>query len=456
MPWPSPPTSNRYLVLLADTLASAVISFVLSALAWGFVGSMGQGGLFLVMFVPALLALFVGVIFVPFVVGPIYGLVKGRFGFLLGPVLLVVVVYPLSWVALRHKEAAIAALAVTPAEPVRTDHALLAIDDEDFCKEGCMKVLANSAYAIALRGEYWHRPYPDRRWTLYRQATGAACLAKENVELALEFLRLGYPGKCAVRELIDNFDEGLWLRKRSPDPRFRLPPDLPPDLPKGFSGTVYEYFERVGGEDRLLARHIKGGFAPEKSDPLILIEKRPKAIDAGSKMDKNIFLANAIKSDADQLWKPADPFPFDEVWTGIESYLGRKERYGPGTIEDAAALRWMGIARLARQQAPQLLKQRVLSLFASRDPFRVKIGLGSIYDIPSSDRIFAGADDIIFDLTFVAVGERSLLLQTLLEWQFPPGGSPVSTEIRERAKAHLNDPDLKPWQRQFLTRIGKP
>ncbi|MBB4428786.1 hypothetical protein GGD66_007381 [Bradyrhizobium sp. CIR48] len=456
MPWPSSPTSNRYLVLLADTLASAVVTLVLSVFAWGFVGSTGQGGLFLVMFVPGLLALFAGLLLVPFVVGPIYGMAKGRLGFLFGPVLLAAVVYPLSSLALRHKEETIAALAVTTAEPVRTDHNLLAIDDEDFCKEGCVRVLANSAYTIALRGDYWQRSN-DPRWTLYRQATGAACLAKENVELAFDFLRLGYPGKCAVREPIDHFDDGLWLRKRSPNPRFRLPPDLPPGLPKDFNGTVYEYFERIGGEDRLLARHIKGGLLPEASDPLILIEKRPKAIDVGPKMDTNIFLAKAIKGDAEQFWKPADPFPFDETWTGIESYFGRKERYGAGTIEDAAALQWMGIARLARQQAPQLLKQRVLGLFASRDPFRVKVGLLHwTYDIPSSDRIFVGADNVIFDLTFVAVEERSWDLEMLLQGQFPAGGQPVSTEIRERAKAHLSDPDLKPWQRQFLMRIGRP
>lgn len=456
MPWSSSLTSNRYLGFLADTLASALISLVLSVFAWGFVGSMGQGAVFVVMFAPALLALLLGLVFVPFVVGPIYGLVKGRFGFLLGPLLLAAVVYPLSSVAMRHKEEAIAALAATTSVPVRTDHTLFAIDGDSVCKEGCVKVLANSPYTIALRGEYWgnHR---DRRWTLYKLATGTACLAKENIELAFDFLRLGYPGKCAVRELIDDFADGLLLRKRSQDPRFRLPPDLPHDLPKSFSGTVYEYFERIAGQDRLLARHITGVFAPERSDPLIAIEKRPKAIDAGPKLDKNIFLANAIKGDADLLWKPADPFPFDDVWTGIESYFGRKEPYGAGTIEDAAALQWLGIAQLARQQAPQLLKRRVLGLFASRDPFRVNVGLNYwTYDLPSNDRIFAGADDIIFDLTFVAVGDRSPLLENLLQTQFPLGGPPASTELRERAKAHLGDPNLKLWQRQFLTRIGRP
>src|SRR5262249_27740484 len=150
----------------------------------------------------------------------------------------------------------------------------------------------------------------------------------------------------------------------------------------GFSGSVYEHFERISGQDRLLARHITGGFAADTSDPLLLIQRRPKAVDAGPKIDTNIFLANAIKSDPNLLWKPADPFPFNEVWSGIESYFRRNEAYSPnvGTIADRAALTWMGVGLLARQQAPQLLKQRVLALFASRDPFRVRVGLNSMYD----------------------------------------------------------------------------
>jgi hypothetical protein len=81
MHWPFLGTTNRYILFLAVTFTSACISFILSVTVWWAFGAIGQGGVFAVMFSPLLLLLLMGAIFVPFVVTPLYGLAKGRFGF---------------------------------------------------------------------------------------------------------------------------------------------------------------------------------------------------------------------------------------------------------------------------------------------------------------------------------------------------------------------------------------
>jgi hypothetical protein len=356
--------------------------------------------------------------------------------------------YAVSSLAVREKEDAIAVLTNFAAVPVRADHTLLAIEGEGTCDEACVKVLATSNHTIALRAD-------DRKglnWTLYTLASGSVCLAKENAELALRFLRDGYPGKCATQVTIVNFSDALYLRKRTPDPRWRPAPDLP----KGFTGTVYEYFERIDGQAHVLARYMKGGMAP-MSHSLLLVEKRPRSIDAGRSIDKYTFLANAVGENVDTLRRPADPFPFDEVLSGIEIYFGRKEIVGGGTstIENLALTAWRSVARLEGRQGPDYLKRRILEQFASRDPFRIELALVLIYDLPFGARRFADADDLIFDLIFVPMsGDASPPFQRLLEEQFAVGRPPVSTELRDRAKAHLNDPDLKSWQRQLLVRLS--
>lgn len=442
-------TTNRYLQFVVDVAASTFLTYVFSALVWGLIDGGGQGAAFLLMFVPGLLALLLGVIVVPFLLVPILGVGTGRFGFLLGPIVLAVTTYAVSSLALRQKEDVITALTNFAAEPIRADHALLALEGEVKCDQACVKVLATSNHTIALRVD-------DRRglnWALYTPATGSACLAKENAELALDFLKLGFPGRCAIRTTIANFDDGLYLRKRTPDPRWRPAPDLP----GGFTGTVYEYFERIDGRDHVLARHMKGTMAP-MTHSLLLVEKRPGSIDAGRPIDKYIFLANVLGENVDALRTPPDPFPFDQVLAEIEAYAGRKENVGQGvstSIQDFAARAWRSVAGLEGHQGPDYLKRRMLKQFTSRDPFHIELALGSTYDLPLGSRRFADADDLMLDLMFIPIsGDASLALQALLEGQFAFGRPPPSAELRDRAKAHLSDPDLKPWQQEFLKRIG--
>jgi hypothetical protein len=440
-------TTNRYLQFVVDVAVSAFLTYVLSALVWGLIAEGGQGAAFLVMWT-GLLFLLPVVIAVPFLVFPTWAVATGRFGLMFGPIILAATTYAVSSLVVRQKEDVISTLTSVRAEPVRADHTLLALGGEGQCDQACVKVLATSNHTIALRVE-------DRRvlnWTLYTSATGSVCLAKENAALALDFLQNGFPGKCATQTTIVNFDDGLYLRKRMPDPRWWPAPDLP----EGFTGTVYEYFERIGGQDHVLARYMKGGMAPI-THSLLLVEKRPRPIDAGHPIDRYIFLANAVGENVDALRRPPDPFPFDQVLAEIEAYFGRKEivNGGSSTIQNLAMLAWQSVARSEGRQGQDYLKRRMLKQFASRDPFHIELALRLTYDLPPGSRRFSDADDLMLDLMFVPIsGDASSQLQKLLEEQFAADRPPPSAELRDRAKAHLNDPDLKPWQRQFLNRLS--
>jgi hypothetical protein len=206
---------------------------------------------------------------------------------------------------------------------------------------------------------------------------------------------------------------------------------------------------------------MKGTLAP-MSHSLLLFEKRPGSIEAGRPIDKYVFLANAIGENVDTLKTPPDPFPFDEALSEIETYFGRTEKVdykgAKTTIQHFAVRAWQSVARLEARRGPDYLKRRMLKLFATRDPFHIEPALGSIWDIPVGARRFSDADDLIFDLVFIPLSDDRVIsaLQTLLQYQFAPRGPPPSAEQRDRAKAHLNDPDLKPWQREFLYQISIP
>ncbi len=440
---------------VGDTCISAAIVAAVLVGEWTFIRAHGEFFAVLALFAsPALFLVFVPFA-APFLAIPAYGLVKGRYGFVLGPILSVVIAHGLHSRAIKQeddvleqKRAVFTKLASDTAEPVRMDHTLLAVDDKyngRSCDEACIKVLATSNHTLAIRGSSRRG---DRTWTLYRQAEGPACFAKENAKLALEFLLRGFPDKCATRTPIPDFEDGLFLRAvQLGNPGYRLTPDTP----EGFTGDMYEAFERIDGHDRLLARHIKGSL--ESKLDRFPLWKQPPAIDAGTPVDRMSFLAQAIGSDVSSLRQPADPFPFDEVLTGIEKYFDQKETIDGDTLR-YARWAWLQIAANASRPRAQLLKERILRLFGSHDPFRTELGIEAITFMRLDDRAFP--DDVMLDLVFVPMSREATasLLEKQLERQFAPGRPPPADEVRARVKAHLNDPNLKPWQSHILNQIS--
>src|SRR5579864_3202745 len=184
---------------VGDICISAAIVAAVLAGEWGYISAHGEFFALLALFAsPALFLCFV-LFAAPFMALPAYGLVKGRYGLLLGPILSMVIAYDLHSRAVKQeddvlaqKRAVFAKLASDTAEPVRVDHTLLAVDDDNngsSCDEACIKVLATSNHTLALRSS----GHGDRTWMLYTQAEGPACLAKENAKLTLQFLLRGFP-----------------------------------------------------------------------------------------------------------------------------------------------------------------------------------------------------------------------------------------------------------------------
>jgi hypothetical protein len=224
--------------LVGDIGISAALVAVLSTVGWACVGGLDKhGGAFWLM-VPGVLGFIELLLAAPLIAVPVYGVAKGRLGFVIGPVFLVMIVYGFSALILKQKEDVFAELTPFAAEAVQ-DHTLLALDDNDHgssCDEACIKVLATSNHTLAMRVDWdiWRRETgTPRGWFLYTQIDGTACFARENAKLALNFLLKGFPGKCATKKRISDFDDGLLLRIV----RVEAKGHPLPYLPEGFSGS---------------------------------------------------------------------------------------------------------------------------------------------------------------------------------------------------------------------------
>ena len=421
--------------LIAETCISAAITAALLAGLW-----FGAGALeFLILFVPPLYGLLIILGVTPFIAVPLVGvIVTGRPGFVIGPILIAAAVYGFISQTMKQRHDFFAALTSVTSAPVRADHKLLAIEDfadSDRCFETCIKVLATSDHTVAQKKNLDR----DDSWFLYTRAEGPPCFLRENAKLALDFLLHGFPGICATVKRVADFDDGNFLRVQGIW--------KPLSFPSGFIGNSYEHFERIDGQDRLLARYIKGSFPPTRESLFLT-----SAIDAGPPIDNASFFANALGIDVDALGKPVDPFPFDEVLTEIEKYLDLKETIGARALRDAG-FAWRQIAANAAQRQPELARARILRFFATHDAFRTELGIGVMWLLPPGERTYP--DDVVLDLMFVPIdGQASLLLQKELERQFATARPPAPSDIRERAKAHLSDPDLAPWKLRILSQLS--
>jgi hypothetical protein len=448
MSWIEQMTRRRLVRFLADVLLSAGISSVVSIFIWSLFEALGAGwGLLLL--IPPFQQVYWLLVCAPFVLVPLYGAARGRPGFVMGPVLLGLAAYPLSTAALKKSDAEIAALTSEVAAPVRTNYAILAIDGGNAaCDAICMKILITSSYIVALT----HENVKDHLWYVYRVASGQSCFAPENVALAMNFLRTGYLGKCAVWETVADFGEGLVLRTRTVDKYHPAP-----ELPRGFAGTVYELYERNSGRSRLLARRVAGTLAPPLPGPLMVFGRRPERLDVGPPIDKEQFLANALKLSVADLNKPPQPFPFDEVLDEIERYFGHKEIMGRDdlkrTVEEFAAYSWQDIVRGEGPGHTDQLQRRIKRLLASEEPIVLTAAVRALWTLDMEKQGFA--DDRLLELAFVAMSAGPASeIHSLLKYRLSRGRVAVSDEWRERARSRLNDPAVTPEQREILGLIA--
>jgi len=435
---------------VGDFCISAAMAVIVFRFEWGYVVAHGEFFALLIMAPPALFVCLL-LLAAPYIAVLIYGLAKTRFGLVLGPILAAVTTYGLHTSAIKQedqvleqKRADIAQLASSMAEPLRENHTLLAVDEDGgttTCDDNCIKVLATTTHTLAFRSFRG-----DHKWMVYAQAGGLECLAKENAKLALQFLVRGFPDKCATQTPAADLEDALLLRITWSGGRSL---QLAPEMPVGFDGARYETIERVDRHDRTLARYFQGYLKSELFR--FPLWKQPPVIKAGIPIYRLQFLAAAIGGDIRSFETTINPFPYDEVLTGIERYFDLKETIDADTFRSARSS-WSQIASSAARPQARLLREHILRLFATRDPLRIELGLKAMPGIRLEERDFP--DDVMIALMFVPMNTEAIpLLEKQLERQFAPPRKPPAADVQEQAKAHLNDPNLQPWQSRILNQV---
>lgn len=439
-------TLRQTVGFLGETVAGIAITLVLTALLWTVFGTLGVAGVLIFGFA-GLLPLLPVLAYAPFVVTPAYGLLKRRYGFVVGPIILGLVCYTASARTVRDDAAQIAALTPPAVALARRDHAVFAIEGAlAGCSEDCMNTLPLTGRIIARRDGTPKEPY----WILYKAAEGEICRAADNAVLALELLKLGHVGKCVVQEKRQTLDDALVFRTRQKSRPV-------PDLPERFVGNVFELLERTAGEERLLARRMVGGFEPTLPLLLATLGKRPDRVDAGPRIEFIKIIDDLTKASAVGLSQRRQPFPLKETLEAIESYLGRQEivehHSSRHTIKYLASQAWDVVIGNERRADPEIGPSLVLKLLSSDDPDRIAVALRSLQLITIDQRAFV--DQRLYDLLFEPKPiDRDKLLRM---WRSRfTAGAPASEVVREKARLRVDDPALDPEQRAVLQQLAAP
>jgi hypothetical protein len=310
-----------------------------------------------------------GLLFATFASAPIvamfYGIYRRRPGFIVGPVLLGAALAAMLLDSSRSQDAMVEGL-VAPelAAAIRT-YPMLAVDGPgcDFaCLSDISKVIATTNSAFAVRAS-------DGKWTVSRRADGAACNADANAVSALNFIRDGYVGLCAVETTEQQIGDALIYRKRE------VSDSRPAEDLVTFRGAVSEVLERIDGREYLLARHLRGHHVRMMPGVFVLIDSAAveRAIDKGQPLDRERVIAWALQIPIEQLKAPG-PAPLPTRLDTAESYLDR-----PAFSRDARRV-WNDIASRAGDQ-PEILPPRIERFLAGHEPLRAEAALDALRHI---------------------------------------------------------------------------
>lgn len=425
-------TPNRS--LLNDTGISALITIGIMTFVWCALASLNNpvGQFFLVLLFPiALFVIFIG----PAAVA-IYGMVKRRPGFIAGP--FVVVSLSVFWADMyvRYTAAAARSAATTDLAKPNRDHTVLAVDtNSSICADECIRVLATSAHTVA---------YKDRdAWVLYRRGEGPICHTEETLQSALAFLKVGFPGFCALQTRTRDLPDALMVRSRFVSETG----SVAIGLPHSFSGTVIELLEQADGQQRLLGRQVSGSTrvpVPGTIRFFALFGAGSRSIQAGPDIDPKGFLLSASGVPAGN--QAGDSIPRDQLLDDIETFVDHPKTSGQ------AVSAWLEVARAGRFAIGNAFDPRITRLLNSADPRRIELGLIAVngrgtrdHDF-ALDRIVALAFDPMMDLKEAPILPR---LRTNLD-----KSDPLPPAVRERAKqAFLTDDSLGQGRFQTLFQI---
>src|SRR5262245_15486933 len=238
---------NRPARFLRDVVISICITFGILAVATALIDPSGIAD-GVILGYTGLHRLFPAAIYgVPLVVA-LYGLMRLRFGFVVGPAVLAVVSFATS-VSLRQiDQAALEALGAPALAPPAQGYQMVAIEGGPIgCDQACVRFLAASSQAFASRRGR------SGGWMTYTRGEGDVCLTDEHVADMLKFLVAGYRGMCVLQTYSEDITGALIYRAR---PVTREMPAA--DLPRSFRGATYEIAARSGGAERRLGRRVIG------------------------------------------------------------------------------------------------------------------------------------------------------------------------------------------------------
>ena len=422
---------------LRDVLVSAVVTFAATGALWGLIGSVD--GLALWLYVPfagVLPALIFGV---PVLV-VLFGVAKMRLGIAIGPTLLAAVLFTSVSLFRQNSDVAVRVFATQGLEPASRTHSVLAFEgNDDRCDIACIRILATLPYALAGKNDF------SRDWVLFKRGEGDACLANDRWQSTLEFLEAGYRGMCAIHTSSPDIGDSLVARER----HVSGSGSVAAGLPRAFTGTVDEISERIGGEERLLGRRLRGWLGWPVPNAIAIFGFGAKAqqyIDVGPKIDRKEFLAGAVGTPSSELYATA-LFSPAAILDEVESYFDRP------AISPRAMSAWSRIASSQGKTNPEIVRPRLQRLLAGVDPDRIGTALSGLFGLPVAERAFA--QDRIVELAFspmIDVRDSPVLgpLKGHLAWfaePFPAG-------IREQAKSRfVRDETLAIGRRQALFMI---
>jgi hypothetical protein len=290
------PQRNTLRRFIVDAAISAIVTLVMTAVIWGFIGSFhGMAMWLLIPFGPVLpMLLFSAPVVVAF-----YGFVKLRAGIMIGPIALVTAFVAWASHYSSGSDRAVHAFVTQSIVPASRPHNVLMTEGGDsYCDIACIHILASSPHSMARKN------IRTKGWQLFRRGPGEACLSDAERRSMAMFLEAGFPDLCAIETNVPDVADGLLVRER----HLARSHTAAAGLPSAFGGSIYEIIERVDGKDRILGRRVAGHMLSLPVPNAVasfsggLISE--KYIDIGPRIDPKEFLANAIGTTPEKLFRP--------------------------------------------------------------------------------------------------------------------------------------------------------
>lgn len=273
--------------LIKDIALSMAISGGLLAICMGIINAITNGIGWAIVFVPVLLIPLIGFLFIGPVLVVVAGGIKGRLGYVLGPIMLFVLAPALAFAHLAISTAVAhrqefwdiqAPLAAPQTVILENELTYFPEHESTSCRRACIALLAQRNDTVIAIDD---RTAVER--LLYVKMTGASCqlgpvgaesrknqkknkLNNDTFRGPAEFLALGLTDTCWMANSVGAVPDGIIIRFRQT--RLRQAGDI---ALGAFDGEVYELIESQNGKEKVLGRRINGKISTPVPDILLLL-----------------------------------------------------------------------------------------------------------------------------------------------------------------------------------------